>query len=396
MRNLPSQTDVLIIGAGPTGLALSAELRRRGVEALTVDRIAEGANTSRAAVVHARTLEVLEPLGIVPTMLHEGVTVPIFRIRDRDKTLLMVDFKEIPSAYPFTLMCPQNKTEAILLAKLRALGGDVVRPAEATTLKPGPDSVAIDIVTNGIASSVNARWVVGCDGMHSRVREEAAIAFSGEAYEQSFVLADVCMDWPLVRDEVSLFFSPEGLVVVAPLPQDRYRIVATADDAPEHPSVAYMQALVDARGPHASPAHIREGVWTSRFRVHHRVADNPRKGRVLLCGDAAHVHSPAGGQGMNTGIQDAMSLAGVLADVLSGADDAALDSWAAARHAVAKDVVALADRMTRVATLGSPALRTLRNAAIGAAGHLPFLTHALARKLAELDSPRNAVRVGAP
>jgi 2-polyprenyl-6-methoxyphenol hydroxylase-like FAD-dependent oxidoreductase len=118
-----SQTEILIIGAGPTGLALSAELRRRGIAALTVDKIAEGANTSRAAVVHARTLEVLEPLGVVPAMLAEGVKVPIFRIRDRDTPLLTVDFKEIPSAYAYTLMCPQNLTEAILRARLQELGG---------------------------------------------------------------------------------------------------------------------------------------------------------------------------------------------------------------------------------------------------------------------------------
>jgi 2-polyprenyl-6-methoxyphenol hydroxylase-like FAD-dependent oxidoreductase len=385
MRTISTQTDVLIVGAGPVGLALSAELKRRGIDALTIDKIAEGANTSRAAVVHARTLEVLEPLGVVPTMLNEGIRVPTFRIRDHDRALLTVEFNDIPSRYPFTLMCPQNLTEAILLAKLQELGGDVLRPAEACALRVSAEDVTADIAMNGTTQTVHARWLIGCDGMHSRVREAADIPFSGSSYAQSFVLADVYMDWPLARDEVSLFFSPEGLVVVAPLPQDRYRIVATVDDAPENPSAEYMQGLLDIRGPRTPAAHIRENVWSSRFRVHHRVAESPRKGRVLLCGDAAHVHSPAGGQGMNTGIQDAMSLAGALDEVLRGANDTVLDSWAHARHDVAAEVVAFTDRMTRVATLGSPAARSMRNAVIRTAGHLPFLTHALARKLAELD-----------
>src|SRR5262249_4135852 len=150
-----------------------------------------------AAVVHARTLEVLEPLGVVAAMLSEGVKVPTFRIRDRDQTLLTVDFKGIPSAYAFTLMLPQNRTEAVLLARLRDLGGDVLQPAEVGGLRIGAEHVAADIVMNGATHTVNARWVVGCDGMHSRVRDEAHIEFSGSAYEQSFVLADVLMDWPL-------------------------------------------------------------------------------------------------------------------------------------------------------------------------------------------------------
>ncbi|MEP6622637.1 MAG: FAD-dependent monooxygenase [bacterium] len=385
MTTLPTSTDVLIVGAGPAGLALAAELRRLGIEALIVDKVAEGANTSRAAVVHARTLEVLEPLGVVPTMIGQGVVVPTFRVRDRDRTLFTLDFTEIPSEFALTLMCPQDRTEAILLGKLKELGGGVVRPAEAVSFRFAQDAIQVGIVHEGAKHDVSARWVVGCDGMHSAVREAAHIAFSGDAYPQSFVLADVHMTGPLPRDEVSLFFSPDGLVVVAPLPADRYRIVATVDDASEHPSRDDVQALLNDRGPRAERAEVRDVVWSSRFRVHHRVAECPRRGNVLLCGDAAHVHSPAGGQGMNTGIQDAISLAHALHGVLRGADASRLDAWADARHEVAKDVVALTDRMTRLATVGSPAARVLRNAALSAAGHFPFLRKALARRIAELE-----------
>jgi 2-polyprenyl-6-methoxyphenol hydroxylase-like FAD-dependent oxidoreductase len=238
---------------------------------------------------------------------------------------------------------------------------------------------------DGSMRQVTARWVVGCDGLHSRVREAAGIAFRGAEYEQTFALADVRMDWPIPREEVTLFFSPEGFFVVAPLPGDHYRMVAAADDVPREPTMEYVQAVLDSRGPKAHPGRVRQCLWSTRFHVHHRIAASPRKGRVLLCGDAAHVHSPAGGQGMNTGIQDAVTLADVLADVLRGGDDARLDDWAADRHRIAEGVVRLTDRMMRVATLRSPPLRRLRNLAVAFAGHVPPLRRAVARRLAELN-----------
>jgi 2-polyprenyl-6-methoxyphenol hydroxylase-like FAD-dependent oxidoreductase len=384
--HLPPATDVLIAGAGPSGLALAAELRRAGVASLIIDRQPEGANTSRACVVHARTLEVLEPLGVTGDLLAEGVRVPIFRIRDRDHALMTVDFSQIASAYPFTLMIPQDRVELHLLRHLEALGGSVVRPAELSGFVASADGVAARVRIADTITVVHARWLVGADGMHSAVRDEAGIAFAGAAYEQRFVLADVCMDWPISREEVSLFYSPEGLVVVAPLPHQRYRIVATVDEAPEAPSAAFMQSLLDARGPSIDPGRIREITWSSRFHIHHRVVRSPRKERILLVGDAAHVHSPAGGQGMNTGLQDSVSLADVLAAVLKDGKEARLDAWAARRHRIARNVVALTDRMTRIATLKSPAAQAVRNLAVASAGRLPPVRSALANTLAELNA----------
>ena len=236
--------------------------------------------------------------------------------------------------------------------------------------------------------SIKAHWLIGCDGMHSIVRELSGITFSGGEYDASFVLADVRMDWPLSREEVTLFYSPEGLVVVAPLPNERFRIVATLDEAPEVPSLELMQAvlLLDARGPSTNPGRIHDVAWSSRFHIHHRVAQTPRKGRVLLCGDAAHIHSPAGGQGMNIGIQDSISLADALTSTLYDGDEERLDTWAAQRHKVASDVVTLTDGMTRVATMKSPTGQALRNIAVAFADHLPPVRAAVARTLAELDA----------
>jgi 2-polyprenyl-6-methoxyphenol hydroxylase-like FAD-dependent oxidoreductase len=380
---VPESIDVLVVGAGPTGLALAAELRRCGVEPLIVDQHREGANTSRAAVVHARTLEILETIGATPELIARGVEVPIFRIRDRDSALITIDFRSLPSRYRFTLMCPQDETEAILLRRLQAFGGDVLRPWRVTDVRPAADRLRVTLSGEG-SLAVAARYVVGCDGMHSFVRENAGIAFSGDKYHGSFVLADVDMDWPLSREEVSLFFSPAGLVVVAPLPDDRFRVVAVMEDAPERPALADIQSLLNERGPARHPARVRELLWSSRFFVHHRIASEFWKDRILLAGDAAHVHSPAGGQGMNTGIQDAIELARALVAKLQGADDEVLDKWAIERRNVARRVVRMTDRLTRAATLRARPWQTVRNAVITTAGYFPPFRRSMARRLAEL------------
>jgi 2-polyprenyl-6-methoxyphenol hydroxylase-like FAD-dependent oxidoreductase len=239
MDTLPATTDVVIVGAEPTGLALAAVLATEGVSFVLVDHVAEGANTSRAVVVHARTLEVLEELEVTDRLRVEGHVVPRFSVRDRDHVLATIRFDALPTRYPYTLMVPQNVTEAILLGRLRELGGDVHRPYRAIDLRQDADSVTVTVAADGQPSqTVRARYAVGADGMHSTVRQCAGIGFTGDTYEQSFVLADVRMSWPLRADEVSLFFSPAGLVVVAPLPGGRHRVVATVDDAPERPGSA--------------------------------------------------------------------------------------------------------------------------------------------------------------
>jgi 2-polyprenyl-6-methoxyphenol hydroxylase-like FAD-dependent oxidoreductase len=381
-----SEHTIVIVGAGPTGLALGAELKRLGISSLILDRQEAGANTSRAAVVHARTLEVLEPLEVTPELLREGVIVPIFRVRDRNRILTSISFTELETKYPFSLMCPQNRTEAILLRRLESLGGAVNRPSEVVAVRPGETGVQVQFKKGDVLNTVHAKWLVGCDGMHSVVREQAAIPFVGGDYEESFVLADVKMDWPLDREEVSLFFSGKGLVVVAPLPDDHFRIVATMKQAPSSPSIQDFQQILEERGPENAVIKIHSIVWASRFHLEHRVAKVLRQGRVLLAGDAAHVHSPAGGQGMNTGIQDAISLAQALHEAVLRGNDAALNQWQEKRLAIAHSVVTMTDRMTKIATASSSGMKLLRNAIISIVGQIPFAQHAIAEKLSELDT----------
>lgn len=371
--------DVLVVGAGPTGLALAAALAGRGVRTLVIDRQAAGQNTSRAAVVHARTLEVLERVGVTPTLVSRGVQAQRFTIRDRDRVLVPIAFDDLPTRYPYTLMVSQAETEQVLLDRTRALGVPVLRPC--TMVSVSQDEAGVTVALED-GRSLRARYVVGADGMHSDVRQQAGIAFTGGRYDEQFLLADVRLSGAAQTDEVILYFSPAGMVVVAPLPGGVHRIVATVDEAPEVPGPADVQRLLDARGPQRAPLRVESVIWGSRFRVHHRVADTYRAGRILLAGDAAHVHSPAGGQGMNAGILDAISLAEALDAALAGRESA-LDAYGAQRRPVAQQVVAFADRLTRLATV-RPGLRVVRNAVLAMLARLPGFRSRLAWRLSGL------------
>jgi 2-polyprenyl-6-methoxyphenol hydroxylase-like FAD-dependent oxidoreductase len=375
-----NDTDVLIVGAGPTGLALAASLLAKGIRTTIVDRQAEGAHTSRAGAINARTLEVLEELDVARRMVKEGVQAPRFTIRDGRKVLIPIDFGHLPSAYPYTLLLPQNDTERLLLERVVELGGEVLRPKVLTTVTQNADDVTATFEDGDV---ISAAYVVGADGMHSTVREQAGIGFHGDQYEQSFVLADVYLTGEAPTDEVVLFWAAAGLTVVAPLPNGAFRVVAPVDDAPDVPSADFVQRILDDRGYGVGRMTVTDVVWGSRFRIHHRVADTYRSGRILLAGDAAHVHSPAGGQGMNLGIQDAVALAEALVEVIGGAPDEVLDAYAAARRPIAQQVITMTDRLTRMATLPR-ALRPIRNTAMGVAGRVPAVRRALAWRLSGL------------
>jgi len=376
------RTDVVIVGAGPVGLGTAIGLAQKGISFAIFDALAEQQNTSRAAVIHSRTLETLDQVGVTPRLVAQGIRVPMFRIRDRDRELLGADFRNLEGPFPFLLMIPQDETEAVLVQRLSELGHEVVRPANANRIERlASGGARVECETPSGTTIIECRYLVGADGQHSKVRESADISFPGSTYG-SFLLADVHMEWPIAHDEVTLFFSAEGTLVVAPMSGERHRVVAQLADAPSAPTAADVQRIIDTRGP-IGGGIVREVLWGSRFKVNHRLATSFRSGPFLLAGDAAHVHSPAGGQGMNLGLRDAVALSDALEQALAGRDaDAALDRYANIQRAAAQRVLKMTDRLTRVATMRGKFARRLRNRALHTLGLVPGVRQKLARTLA--------------
>ena len=383
MSELPDRTEVLVVGAGPVGLAVATSLAGHGHDVTVVDRQETGANTSRAAVVHARTLEMLERIGVSNRLAELGIQARQFSIRDGDRELVPVRFDGLPTEYPYTLMVPQNITEQVLLDRLEELGGSVHRPYVASGVSQTADGAEVTLDSGDM---IKAQYVVAADGMNSTIRDLAGLGSNGNlngTLPLSFALADVRVEGGLPADEVLLFFSKAGMLVVAPLPDGSFRLVAEVDDAPEQPDVAYAQQLLSTRGPRRATVRVTEVIWGSRFRIHERVADHYRAGRILLAGDAAHTHSPAGGQGMNLGLRDAVALGDALSVALRESREDKLDEYAAGSRAEAMQVVALAHRLTRLATAPG-AVRPLRNVALRLFALVPALRRRLAEQLSAI------------
>jgi len=387
-NTIPTETDVLIIGAGPTGLALAITLQQAGIRHIIVDKLEAGLNTSRAAVIHAHTLDVLDQIGVGGELAAHGMRMNTFTIRDQTRALVQLHFDGLPSSHSYLLMLPQDETERILTRRLEALGGGIHRGVTAAWVQQNEDHAWVELAGLGM---VRARYIVGGDGMNSIVRKSAGIEFEGGTFGESFVLADVMMDGveQTQRSEVAMYFSTAGMLVAAPLPSGGFRLVATVDDAPERPNRCDIQALLDARTGGDSRT-VREVVWSSRFRVHHRLAGAYRKGRLLLMGDAAHVHSPAGGQGMNTGMVDAVVLGQLLIRAISGEGDSVLDAYQKLRRPAAEEVLALSGRLTRMATVRGAGWRFIRNLILSLANRMPGFRKTLLMNLSGLSRGRFA------
>jgi 2-polyprenyl-6-methoxyphenol hydroxylase-like FAD-dependent oxidoreductase len=319
-------------------------------------------------------------------LVAQGLPLTRFSFRDRDQLLTELSFASLPSKFSCLLMLPQDQTERIMRNAYDAAEGQVRWNHAVDNLSTTTKGVMATVSTPAGRHDIVARYVVGADGMQSIVRKTAGIGFTGSSYEESFVLADVDMEWGHGRDEVMLFFSPAGMVVVAPLPDGRFRIVATMDDAPAQPGVSDIQGLLDERGPTRGAASVSRVHWSSRFRLHHRLADQYRHGPYFVVGDAAHVHSPAGGQGMNMGLVDACVLGRLLADVISGQlPESELDQYQRLRRPAAKHVMGLVGRMTRLATTKSAPRRVLRNFVLRFINSVPMARRKLEHNLSGIS-----------
>lgn len=339
---------VLIVGAGPTGLTLACELARRGVSFRLIEAAPGPQPGSRGKGIQPRTLEAFDDLGIVDRVIANGRLAMPMRSTAADgqvrqgKAEPSMNRPDIP--YPATLITPEWRIEEALRLRLAEFGGAVDFGTMLESLTQSDEGVSGVIVEDGRSETVTARWLVGCDGGHSVVRKQAGITFEGETREEvRMIIADVEVEG-LDRDFWEIWSHEEGMVSLCPLPSTnafQYQAGIAPGQDPEL-SLANMQKIFECRS-RRTDVRLREPNWSSLWRANVRLVDRYRERRVFLAGDAAHIHSPAGGQGMNTGIQDARNLGWKLAAVVNGATPALLDSYEAERRPVAAGVLALSN-----------------------------------------------------
>jgi 2-polyprenyl-6-methoxyphenol hydroxylase-like FAD-dependent oxidoreductase len=355
---------VLIVGAGPTGLLLAGELNRRDVECLLIDALPEPLAWDRATVVHPRSLEVFDALGIVDAFLAAGVHQAVAEVRSAGELLGEIDLSGCGSRFPFNLGMSEQVTEGILLEHLQAVGGAVQRGTRLVDLAVGEEGVRATLEhTDGAREEVSADWIVGCDGLHSLTRERAGIAMSGHDIAVPWAVFDATASgWPEAYDRNQVYLEQPAVVLTA-LPGRRWRVYVRPT-GPDSDLVADATATLHRYHPDVDLVDVAD---PRRFHCHTKVATRYRAGRVLLAGDAAHLCSPAEGHGMNSGVQDAFNLGWKLALVCRGAASPdLLDSYEAERRPVAEQITASGDAVEGAQTLTDPEERAARDATLRA------------------------------
>lgn len=378
--------DVLIVGAGPVGLFLACELTRRGIACRIIDQSAERSHESKALAIMPRTLEIFEMAGVVDPFIRAGSAVRALNIIDARKPLARVSVEALPSAYQFLLMVPQSTTEELLEARLRASNVSVERNVQFLSFSQSDEGVVSTVQgTGGALDRIASQWIVGCDGAHSGVRHAMNLPFTGAPYEEGFVLADVDLQSRTGGDEVFLSID-RTLFGLFPMSASRYRIIMSVEPNDRTvPSQEELQSLFNERVPfEGTIAAVR---WTSNFRIHRRMVPQLHYGRAFLAGDSAHIHSPVGGQGINTGLGDAWNIAWKMALVCNeAAPRNLLLTYDEERLPVARAVLKLTNIMTRsVLVLRSPLLRAVRAMLIPRFIAREKLRERLVATLSELD-----------
>ncbi|HWG25288.1 FAD-dependent monooxygenase [Actinospica sp.] len=365
-----SDTGVIVVGAGPTGLLLAGDLAAAGIPVALVERHEHGSELTRAFVVHARTLELFDQRGIAETLVSRGRQVTALRLFDK----AVVDMSRLPGRYPYMLATPQYETEGVLLRRARDAGVQFVRPAELTGLMQDTRGVTATLADG---RTIRASYLVGTDGHRSTVRQLLGEPFPGRSVVKSVMLADV-----LLKDEppggAATNSIGDRFTFIVPFGDGYYRVISWDRSKPagEHDPVDIEELKDIARSVLGTDFGMYGPRWSSRFHSDERQVRRYRVGRVFLAGDAAHVHSPAGGQGMNTGLQDAANLSWKLASALTGGPDL-LDSYEAERRPVGAKVIKGSGALLRLAMLHSTAARTARNEIVSAALHVPLTARRL-------------------
>lgn len=377
-----AESDVLVVGAGPTGLLLSAELCRRGVECRLIDAHSAPLHWDRATVVHPRTMEVFEALGIVEPLLEAGVKQHVVQLYSAGSALGELDLSLCGSRFGFNLGVSEEVTESILTAHLREQGGEVVRSTKLVGLEEQEDGVVATLQREGATERIRARWVVGCDGYHSATRALSGIELVGHDIQVPWAVFDATVaGWP-ESYEAAYAYLDEVPVILTSLPGQRWRVYLRPS-APDSDLVADAAATL---GRYLPAARFEDVANPTRFQCHSRVAERYRSGRVLLAGDAAHVCTPAQGHGMNSGIQDAFNLAWKLALVCQGhGSDTLLDSYEAERRPVAEAFVASGDAAEESESVTGAAERRARDEMLRKVFADPEARHHEAIAEAELD-----------
>ena len=382
--NMEAQTDVLVVGAGPAGLTLASELLRHGLTVRLIDAAEAPLPWSRAIAVHARTMEVLRQMGCVDALIAKGQKLHGVTLWSAGSVIVSMDFPELTTDFPYVLSVSQCETEAVLLDALTRRGGAVERGTRLASFRQDGTGVTATLTKGDATTTARAAWLVGCDGAHSAVRKALDLPFEGSTYEDRFVLADVKVAWDTRDDRITSYFADDGLVACFPLPAGRWRLILTDTvEGDAAPTLEEVQAMFARRT--GTGATLSDMVWSSRFRIHCRQVARYRDDRVLIAGDAAHIHSPAGGQGMNTGIQDAHNLAWKLAAVHKGhARDRLLSSYHDERHAVGQSVLRGTDAATRVGVARSAVARGVRDELARFLTSLEVVQQRVAREVSEL------------